>query len=115
MSLKPNQMEQLLKRRRKNLKRSEFVFVMIQIYLVVNRCSVSKRSCFCRTRDSASEVEEFDQNAAFFTKVVSKKKKVAPIAEQPTIAKGKAKTGDAKTKEEDVSILCLGCLTLVSC
>ena len=54
-----------------------------------------------RSKENSSEVEEFDQHAAFFTQVVSKKKKVGSVHEQPTGGKGKSKGGD-KAKEEDV-------------
>ena len=49
-----------------------------------------------------SEVEEFDQTAAFFTKVVSKKKKVIS-SEQSGGGKGKSKGRDGKGKDDDVS------------
>ena len=57
-----------------------------------------------RAKENAnSEAEEFDQSAAFFTKVVSKKKKAGSIPEQPTGGKGKSKVRDNKGKDEDVS------------
>ena len=57
-----------------------------------------------RAKENAnSEAEEFDQSAAFFTKVVSKKKKAGSIPEQPTGGRGKSKVRDNKGKDDDVS------------
>ena len=59
---------------------------------------------FFRAKENTnSEAEEFDQSAAFFTKVVSKKKKAGSIPEQPAGGKGKSKVRDNKGKDEDVS------------
>ena len=99
----------LLKQRRKNLIKSTYLCVKITFSLHHfafdkknwNTWSLSAPALFFRSNDNSPEVEEFDQNAAFF-KVVSKKKKVGSIPEQPTGGKGKSKRGDNKTKEEDV-------------
>lgn len=53
-----------------------------------------------RSKDIKSEVADFDPNAAFFKKVISKKKKLSGVSEAAS-GKGKGKGGDKK-KNDDV-------------
>ncbi len=55
-----------------------------------------------RSKEASSEGDDFDQNAAFFTKVVSKKKKAGTVPE--TTSGGKNKSNKETKKEEEVSL-----------
>ena len=59
-------------------------------------------SLLYRSKEASSEGDDFDQNAAFFTKVVSKKKKAGNVPE--TTTGGKTKSNKESKKEEEVSL-----------